>query len=54
VAKEEEAPAKVVNLMEALRKSLESVSEGKKKPAKADLAKIADAKASAPRKQRRA
>ena len=37
VAKEEEAPAKVVNLMEALRKSLESVSENKKKPAKADL-----------------
>jgi DNA end-binding protein Ku len=54
VAKEEEAPAKVVNLMEALRKSLESVSEGKKKPAKADLAKIADVKAAAPRKQRRA
>ena len=37
VVKEEEQPAKVVNLMEALRKSLAAVSEGKKKPAKADL-----------------
>ncbi|MGH9312768.1 MAG: Ku protein [Vicinamibacterales bacterium] len=31
---EEEAPPKVVNLMEALRKSLDSVSKGKKTPAK--------------------
>ena len=31
----EEAPAKVVNLMDALRKSLDSVSASKKKPAKA-------------------
>ena len=31
----EEAPAKVVNLMDALRKSLDSVSTSKKKPAKA-------------------
>jgi DNA end-binding protein Ku len=53
VAKEEEAPAKVVNLMEALRKSLETVSESKKKPAKADLARIAPAK-SAPAKKRKA
>ena len=30
-----EAPAKVVNLMDALRKSLDSVSTSKKKPAKA-------------------
>lgn len=37
VAREEEAPAKVVNLMEALRKSLDSVSAGKKKTAKATL-----------------
>ncbi len=37
VAREEEAPAKVVNLMEALRKSLDSVSAGKKKTAKAVL-----------------
>ena len=38
VAPEEEAPAKVVNLMDALRRSLDSVSAGKKKPAKATLA----------------
>ncbi|HEY8548970.1 MAG TPA: Ku protein [Vicinamibacterales bacterium] len=49
VVKEEEAPAKVVNLMEALRKSLAAVSETKKKPAKADLKEPA-AKAAAPRK----
>jgi DNA end-binding protein Ku len=53
VAKEEEAPAKVVNLMEALRKSLEAVSEGKKKPAKADLSKVV-AKAATPKKRARA
>ncbi len=34
-------PAKVVDLMEALRKSLDSVSEAKKKPAKASRAKAA-------------
>lgn len=34
VEKEEEAPPKVVNLMEALRKSLDRVSVEKKKPAK--------------------
>ena len=33
----EDAPAKVVNLMEALRKSLDTVSKTKKKPAKAGL-----------------
>ncbi len=37
VVQEGEAPAKVVDLMEALRRSLESVSSGKKKPAKATL-----------------
>ncbi len=31
----DEQPAKVVNLMEVLRKSLDAVSESKKKPAKA-------------------
>ena len=41
VAPVEEMPAKVVNLMEALRKSLDSVSETKKKSAKADIAKPA-------------
>ena len=39
VAPAEEAPPKVVNLMEALRKSLDSVSDQKKKSAKADLPK---------------
>ena len=32
---EDEAPAKVIDLMEALRKSLDSVGKAKKKPAKA-------------------
>jgi len=35
VAPAQEAPAKVVNLMDALRKSLDTVSASKKKPAKA-------------------
>lgn len=35
VVSEEEAPAKVVDLMDALRKSLDSVSQSKKKAAKA-------------------
>jgi DNA end-binding protein Ku len=35
VAQAEEAPPKVVNLMEALRKSLDQVSTARKKPAKA-------------------
>jgi len=39
VEKEEEAPPKVVNLMEALRKSLDRVSSEKKKTAKAAMAK---------------
>ena len=34
-----EEPAKVVNLMEALRKSLDAVSAGKKQPARAEIAK---------------
>jgi DNA end-binding protein Ku len=41
VAPAEEAPAKVVDLMEALRKSLDRVGAAKKKPAKAALAKPA-------------
>lgn len=48
VVQELETPAKVVNLMDALRKSLEQVSAGKKKPAKA-AAKPAAAKTSARR-----
>jgi DNA end-binding protein Ku len=38
VAPEIQEPPKVVDLMEALRRSLDSVSKKKKKPAKADLA----------------
>jgi len=48
VAPEVEEPAKVVDLMEALRKSLNAVSAEKKKPAKAKLARpAARAKAAA-------
>ena len=39
VAPQVEAPQKVVNLMDALKKSLDAVSSGKKKPAKAVAAK---------------
>src|SRR4026209_306243 len=38
VAVEEEAPPKVVNLMESLRRSLDSISASKKKPAREPLA----------------
>jgi DNA end-binding protein Ku len=41
VAPEEEAPPKVVDLMEALRKSLDQVSGGKKKQAKVEEPKTA-------------
>jgi DNA end-binding protein Ku len=44
VAPTEEAPPKVVNLMEALKQSLDRVSTGKKSTAKADLKKPASAK----------
>ena len=37
VAQEVEAPPKVVNLMEALRKSLDSISASKKRPAALDM-----------------
>ena len=37
----EEAPTKVVNLMDALRKSLDSVGRGRKRQAKAKLPKAA-------------
>src|SRR6188474_515201 len=46
VAPEVEEPARVVDLMEALKRSLDSVSQEKKKPAKADLQKAAAAKSS--------
>ena len=41
VAPTAEAPPRVVNLMEALKKSLDAVSTAKKKPAKAEVAKPA-------------
>src|SRR5436190_326747 len=44
VAPEVQEPARVVDLMEALKRSLDSVSQEKKKPAKADLKKVAVAK----------
>jgi len=50
VAPEESAPPKVVDLMEALRKSLDQVSSGKKRTAKADPAavkKVTDIKSAA-------
>lgn len=50
VATEEEAPPKVVNLMDALRQSLDRVSTGKKKAAKAEFEKPVKA---APKKRAR-
>jgi DNA end-binding protein Ku len=50
VAPTEEAPPKVVNLMDALRKSLDTVSAAKKKPAKA-TATTAASKAAPKRKR---
>jgi DNA end-binding protein Ku len=41
VAPEVQEPARVVDLMEALKRSLDSVSQEKKKPAKAELKKAA-------------
>jgi DNA end-binding protein Ku len=51
VASEEQAPPKVVNLMDALRQSLDRVSTGKKKAAK--VAEPAAAKTSAPVKEKK-
>lgn len=52
VAPTEEAPPKVVNLMDALRASLDRVSTTKKKAAKAEIAEK-PAKAAAPRRRAR-
>jgi DNA end-binding protein Ku len=49
VATAEETPPKVVNLMDALRQSLDRVSSEKKKAAKVDMEK--PARAAAPRKR---
>jgi DNA end-binding protein Ku len=52
VAPTVEMPPKVVNLMEALRKSLDSVSATKTKPVKADLPKKVPAARSEPKRRR--
>src|SRR5678815_4726741 len=53
VAPEVQEPPKVVDLMEALRRSLDSVSAEKKKPAKAELAKpVAKARAANGKKRK--
>jgi DNA end-binding protein Ku len=55
VAPEEQEPPKVVDLMEALRRSLDSVSKDKKKAARADVVKpVAKAKATNGAKKRKA
>ena len=54
VAPELQEPPKVVDLMDALRRSLDSVSAEKKKPAKAALQKPAKAKAANAAKKRKA
>lgn len=51
VAPEEEAPPKVVNLMEALRQSLDRVSDNKKRTAKIGTAKTARASKAPARKR---
>ena len=51
VATEEEAPPKVVNLMDALRQSLDRVSTGKKKAAKADMTATEKPEKAAPKKR---
>src|SRR6476620_9837383 len=54
VAPEVQEPPKVVNLMEALRRSLNTVSADKKKPAKAEIEKpVVKAKAAANGKKRK-
>jgi DNA end-binding protein Ku len=52
VATAEETPPKVVNLMDALRQSLDRVSAGKKKPVKVEAEAPVKAKAAAPAKKR--
>jgi len=53
IAPEETEPPKVVDLMEALRRSLDRVSAGKKKPVKATLKKgVTKAKAGAAKKRK--
>jgi DNA end-binding protein Ku len=54
VATEEEAPPKVIDLMEALRKSLDQVSTGKKKTAAAKVPKTTAVAAKSTAKKRKA
>jgi DNA end-binding protein Ku len=54
VAPEVQEPPKVVDLMEALRRSLNSVSFEKKRPAKADIAKVVKVKAANGARKRKA
>jgi DNA end-binding protein Ku len=54
IAPKEEAPPKVVNLMEALRQSLERVSQEKKKTARAVPGEKPAARAAGPKKRARA
>jgi DNA end-binding protein Ku len=54
VATEEETPPKVVNLMDALRQSLDRVSTQKKKSAKADIEAPAKTQAPKVREKKRA
>ena len=51
VATEEQTPPKVVNLMDALRQSLDRVSAGKKKAAKADMTVAEKPEKVAPKKR---
>ena len=51
VATAEEAPPKVVNLMDALRQSLDRVSTAKKKSAKADIAAAEKPEKAAPKRR---
>src|SRR5262249_41510646 len=51
VAPAVEAPPRVVNLMDALKKSLDAVSTTKKRPAKAAEVKAAEVKAAPKRKR---
>src|SRR5689334_20765476 len=53
VATTEEAPPKVVNLMDALRQSLDRVSTGKKKSAKVEIEKAVRANATKPAKEKK-
>jgi DNA end-binding protein Ku len=54
IAPEVQEPPKVVNLMEALRRSLDSISVGKKRPAQSDAAESSQKRAAAGKRRRSA